>query len=155
MTNITSTPNKKVAFAAIQACPSQIGSHFAQFWPCVVLLINSNPRSAQSVDLFVRIVTWNPLLKLWTLSPYISTNDMKTITPADNPKEVASVTGLARRTNLLKKITSPPIHVDNPAAIVKPNASPTWLPVCTMIMVKKNNTDDKKTNLTTGYVVFL
>ena len=80
---------------------------------------------------------------------------MKTITPADNPKEVASVTGLAKRTNLLKKITSPPIHVDNPAAIVNPNANPTWLPVCTMIVVTRKNTADKRTNLTAGYVVFL
>ena len=72
---------------------------------------------------------------------------MKTITPADKLKETARVTGLAKRTNRLKKTISPPIHVDRPAAIVNPNASPTFVPVCTMMMAMKNNITGNKTNV--------
>ena len=90
---------------------------------------------------------WNPFLKFSMLSPYISTSDMKTITPADKLKETARVTGFAKRTNRLKKTISPPIHVDSPAAIVNPNANPTLVPVCTMMMAMKNKISGNKTNV--------
>ena len=62
---------------------------------------------------------------------------MKIITPADKLKEIASVLGLARCTNRLKNTIRPPMQVDNPAPILRANASPTVLPNCTMLSNKK------------------
>ena len=70
---------------------------------------------------------------------------MKTITPADKLNEIARVAGSAKWTNRWKKMIRPPIHVDIPAAMVKPKAKATVLPDVIMLNNEMINADSNIT----------
>ena len=56
------------------------------------------------------------------------------MTPADKLNDIESVRGLANCTIRRKKIIIPPMQVESPPAILKPNARATLPPNCTILI---------------------
>ena len=76
---------------------------------------------------------------------------MKIMTPADKLNDIESVRGLANCTIRRKKIITPPMQVERPPAILKPNARPTLPPDCSILIQTQNTTQTQNIKIWSFY----